>query len=106
MAWLLLIIAGLCEIVWAVGLKEAIGFTRPWVTVITVVAMIASVVLLGIAMKSLPVGTSYAIWVGVGAVGTAAGFRLVEAVGGRRVPLAASRGCAPHRRGRRYDPRL
>lgn len=72
MAWLLLIIAGLCEIVWAVGLKEAIGFTRPWVTVITVVAMIASVVLLGIAMKSLPVGTSYAIWVGVGAVGTAA----------------------------------
>jgi quaternary ammonium compound-resistance protein SugE len=71
MAWLLLIIAGLCEIVWAIGLKYADGFTRLWPSVITVVAMLVSIVLLGYAMKSLPVGTSYAVWVGVGAVGTA-----------------------------------
>ncbi|HKS55019.1 MAG TPA: quaternary ammonium compound efflux SMR transporter SugE [Steroidobacteraceae bacterium] len=71
MAWILLIVAGLCEIVWAIGLKYAEGFTRVWPSVITVVAMLVSIVLLGIAMKSLPVGTSYAVWVGVGAVGTA-----------------------------------
>jgi quaternary ammonium compound-resistance protein SugE len=71
MAWLLLIVAGLCEIVWAIGLKYAEGFTRFWPSVITVVAMLVSIVLLGYAMKSLPVGTSYAVWVGVGAVGTA-----------------------------------
>lgn len=72
MAWLLLLIAGLLEIVWAVGLKQTGGFTRPWPTVITLTAMVASVVLLGIAMKTLPMGTSYAVWVGIGAVGTAA----------------------------------
>jgi quaternary ammonium compound-resistance protein SugE len=71
MAWLLLIIAGSCEIVWAIGLKYADGFTRFWPSVITVVAMLVSIVLLGLAMKSLPVGTSYAVWVGIGAVGTA-----------------------------------
>lgn len=71
MAWLLLIIAGLCEIVWAIGLKYADGFTRFWPSVITLAAMLVSIVLLGYAMKSLPVGTSYAVWVGVGAVGTA-----------------------------------
>ena len=71
MAWLLLIVAGLCEIVWAIGLKYAEGFTRFWPSVITVVAMLVSNFLLGFAMKSLPVGTSYAVWVGVGAVGTA-----------------------------------
>lgn len=72
MAWLLLVIAGLCEIVWAIGLKYTAGFTRLWPTVMTVTAMVVSIVLLGIAMKSLPVGTSYAVWVGIGAVGTAA----------------------------------
>jgi quaternary ammonium compound-resistance protein SugE len=72
MAWLLLVIAGLLEVVWAVGLKQTEGLTRFWPTVITLSAMIASVVLLGIAMKSLPVGTSYAVWVGIGAIGTAA----------------------------------
>ena len=72
MAWLLLIIAGLCEIVWAIGLKYAQGFTRFWPSVMTIVAMLVSIVLLGYAMKSLPVGTSYAVWVGIGAVGTAA----------------------------------
>ena len=71
MAWLLLIVAGLCEIVWAIGLKYAEGFTRFWPSLVTVVAMLVSIVLLGFAMKSLPVGTSYAVWVGVGAVGTA-----------------------------------
>lgn len=71
MAWLLLIVAGLCEIVWAIGLKYAEGFTRLWPSVATVVAMLVSIVLLGYAMKSLPVGTSYAVWVGIGAVGTA-----------------------------------
>ena len=71
MAWLLLVVAGMFEVGWAIGLKYAEGFTRLWPSVFTVAAMIASVALLGIAMKSLPVGTSYAVWVGVGAVGTA-----------------------------------
>ncbi len=71
MAWILLLIAGLLEVGWAIGLKYTEGFTKVWPSVFTLTAMTASVVLLGIAMKSLPVGTSYAIWVGVGAVGTA-----------------------------------
>lgn len=71
MAWLLLVLAGLFEIGWAIGLKYTDGFTRFWPSVGTAAAMVISVVLLGIAMKSLPVGTSYAVWVGVGAVGTA-----------------------------------
>lgn len=71
MAWLLLVLAGLFEVGWAIGLKYTDGFTRLWPTVGTIVAMIISLGLLGIAMKSLPVGTSYAVWVGVGAVGTA-----------------------------------
>jgi len=71
MAWLLLLVAGLLEIGWAIGLKYTEGFTRLWPSVFTGTAMVASVVLLGIAMKSLPVGTSYAVWVGIGAVGTA-----------------------------------
>jgi quaternary ammonium compound-resistance protein SugE len=71
MPWLLLVLAGLFEVGWAIGLKYTDGFTRPWPTIATVLAMVASLGLLGIAMKSLPVGTSYAVWVGVGAVGTA-----------------------------------
>jgi quaternary ammonium compound-resistance protein SugE len=71
MAWLLLVLAGLFEVGWAIGLKYTDGFTRLWPTVGTVLAMIISLGLLGMAMKSLPVGTSYAVWVGVGAVGTA-----------------------------------
>lgn len=71
MNWFLLVLAGLFEIGWAIGLKYTEGFTRVWPTVGTVGAMIVSLALLGIAMKSLPVGTAYAIWVGVGAVGTA-----------------------------------
>ena len=72
MSWILLVLAGLLEIGWAIGLKYTEGFTRLWPTVGTVAAMITSIVLLGIAMKQLPVGTAYAVWVGIGAVGTAA----------------------------------
>ena len=65
------VVAGLLEVGWAIGLKYTEGFTRLWPTVGTVTAMVLSVGLLGVAMKSLPVGTAYAVWVGVGAVGTA-----------------------------------
>ena len=71
MPWILLLLAGLLEVGWAIGLKYTEGFTKLWPSVGTIVAMIASLGLLGLAMKSLPVGTSYAVWVGVGAVGTA-----------------------------------
>ena len=71
MPWMLLIVAGLLEVGWAIGLKSTEGFTRLWPSVFTLLAMTLSVLLLGVAMKSLPVGTSYAVWVGVGAVGTA-----------------------------------
>ena len=71
MAWLVLFVAGLCEIGWAVGLKYTEGFSRPVPSVLTVGAMVVSLVLLGIALKTLPVGTGYAVWTGIGAVGTA-----------------------------------
>jgi quaternary ammonium compound-resistance protein SugE len=70
MPWILLVLAGLFEVGWAIGLKYTDGFTKTWPTIGTVAAMAISLGLLGIAMKSLPVGTAYAIWVGVGAVGT------------------------------------
>ncbi|HQR77778.1 MAG TPA: quaternary ammonium compound efflux SMR transporter SugE [Burkholderiaceae bacterium] len=70
MAWAILVVAGLFEVGWAIGLKYTDGFTRPWPTTWTVLAMVISLWLLGFAMKSLPVGTAYAVWVGVGAVGT------------------------------------
>ena len=71
MAWIYLTIAGLFEVGWAIGLKYTEGFTRLLPSLWTVASMIISIVLLGVAMKTLPVGTSYAVWVGVGAVGTA-----------------------------------
>ena len=71
MPWLILLLAGIFEIGWAIGLKYTDGFTRPWPTLGTIAAMAVSLGLLGVAMKSLPVGTAYAVWVGVGAVGTA-----------------------------------
>jgi quaternary ammonium compound-resistance protein SugE len=71
MDWILLLIAGLFEVAWAIGLKYSDGFTRFWPAAGTLVAMILSVVLLGAAMKTLPVGTAYAVWVGIGAAGTA-----------------------------------
>lgn len=70
MDWMLLAIAGLFETGWAIGLKYTEGFTRPWPTLWTILSMLASLWLLGIAMKSLPVATAYAVWVGIGAVGT------------------------------------
>ena len=70
MAWFLLFIAGLFEIGWAIGLKYTEGFTRLVPTVLTAASMTASVVLLGLSMKSLPLGTAYAVWTGIGTVGT------------------------------------
>lgn len=70
MSWTYLFIAGLLEVGWAIGLKYTEGFTRPLPTLATALAMIASVVLLGIAMRDLPVGTAYAVWTGIGALGT------------------------------------
>ena len=70
MAWLILSVAGLLEIGWAVGLKYTDGFTRPLPTVLTVSAMVVSMFLLGIAVRTLPVGTAYAVWTGIGTVGT------------------------------------
>jgi quaternary ammonium compound-resistance protein SugE len=72
MAWLIVIVAGLFEVGWAIGLKYTDGFTRPWPTTATLVAMVVSVWLLSIGMQTLPVGTAYSVWVGVGAIGTVA----------------------------------
>lgn len=71
MAWFILLVAGLLEVGWAIGLKYTEGFTKPLPTVLTVLAMGASVGLLGLALRTLPVGTAYAVWTGIGAVGTA-----------------------------------
>lgn len=71
MNWIILFIAGLFEVGWAIGLKYTDGFSRFWPTVWTAISMLISIWLLGVAMKTLPVGTAYAIWVGVGAIGTA-----------------------------------
>lgn len=70
MAWVILVVAGLFEVGWAIGLKYSAGFTRLWPTVWTGLAMLCSLGLLGLAMRSLPLGTAYSVWVGVGAVGT------------------------------------
>lgn len=71
MNWVILLVAGLFEIAWAIGLKYSDGFTKLWPTVGTIFSLVASFLLLGIALKTLPVGTAYAIWVGIGSVGTA-----------------------------------
>jgi len=72
MAWLILMVAGLAEVGWAVGLKYTQGFTRPMPTALTVIAMVLSLWLLGLAVRTLPLGTAYAIWTGIGTVGTVA----------------------------------
>jgi quaternary ammonium compound-resistance protein SugE len=72
MAWFMLFIAGLMEVGWAIGLKYTEGFTRLVPSVLTLAAMLISIILLGLALKTLPVGTAYAVWTGIGAVGTAA----------------------------------
>ncbi len=71
MAWWLLVVAGLLEVCWAVGLKYTEGFTRPLPSVLTVAAIVASMGLLGVAARELPIGTAYAVWVGIGAFGAA-----------------------------------
>jgi quaternary ammonium compound-resistance protein SugE len=71
MDWILLLVAGLLEIGWAIGLKYTEGFTRLWPSVWTAGAMVASIVLLALALKTIPVGTGYAVWTGIGAAGTA-----------------------------------
>ena len=72
MAWAILFVAGLMEIGWAIGLKYTEGFSRLVPSVLTLACMLASIVLLGLAVKTLPIGTAYAVWTGIGAVGTAA----------------------------------
>ncbi|MDT3337454.1 quaternary ammonium compound efflux SMR transporter SugE [Shewanella sp. SP1S1-7] len=71
MSWFLLVLAGLFEIGWAIGLKYTEGFTRLWPSIFTVASMAVSVLLLGLAVKQLPIGTAYGVWVGIGAMGTA-----------------------------------
>jgi quaternary ammonium compound-resistance protein SugE len=71
MAWTLLFMAGVCEIGWAIGLKYTDGFSRLWPSLATLTMMLVSIVLLAIALKQIPVGTGYAVWTGIGAVGTA-----------------------------------
>lgn len=71
MAWVALFVAGVLEIAWAVGLKYTNGFTRLWPTVGTAIALVASFALLGLAARTLPIGTAYAVWTGIGAAGTA-----------------------------------
>lgn len=71
MAWIVLFIAGMFEIGWAVGLKYSDGFTRPMPTLLTALSLIVSMVLLGMAVRTLPLGTAYAVWTGIGTVGTA-----------------------------------
>ena len=71
MAWAVLFAAGLLEIGWAIGLKYTDGFSRPWPSTLTIASMVASVALLSWSLKTLPVGTAYAVWTGIGAVGTA-----------------------------------
>ncbi len=71
MSWAVLFVAGLLEVGWAVGLKYTNGFTRLWPTVFTGVALVASMGLLGVALRTLPLGTAYAVWTGIGSVGTA-----------------------------------
>ena len=69
MAWFILIVAGILEVVWAVSMKQSDGFSRLWPSLVTLAAMLASVGLLALAMRSLPLGTAYVVWTGIGAVG-------------------------------------
>jgi quaternary ammonium compound-resistance protein SugE len=85
--WVLILLAGLLETGWALGLKYSDGFSRPWASAATVVAALASFYLASVAMRDIPVGTAYAVWVGIGAVGTAvaAVFLFGEAVTAMRI---------------------
>lgn len=77
MSWFLLVVAGLLEVGWSLGLKLSQGFTRPLASILTGAAIVASMVLLGIAARDLPIGTAYAVWVGIGAAGAAIGGMLL-----------------------------
>lgn len=79
MSWLVLVVAGALEVVWALGLKYSEGFSRAVPSAVTVAAMVASMGLLGFAVRTLPIGTAYAVWVGIGAAGTAIGGMLLFA---------------------------
>lgn len=70
-AWVILVLAGLCEVAWAVGLKYTEGFTRLWPSLATIAAILLSLGLLGVALRHLPLGTAYAVWTGIGTLGTA-----------------------------------
>lgn len=70
MSWIILLLAGLLEVAWAIGLKQSAGFTKLWPSVFTAVTMAASMALLGLALRELPLGTAYAVWTGIGTVGT------------------------------------
>jgi quaternary ammonium compound-resistance protein SugE len=87
MAWLVLLVAGLLEVVWSLGLKYTQGFTKPVPSAITIAAIVASMVLLERATRSLPIGTAYAVWVGIGAVGAAIGGIVLfgEPISARRI---------------------
>lgn len=91
MAWFLLFLAGLFEVVWALGLKYTVGFTRPLPTLVTVLALAVSFVLLTLAARTLPIGTAYAVWVGIGAVGAVIGGAVLfdEPLAPLRVALLA-----------------
>ena len=91
MSWFFLVVAGLLEIAWAIGLKFTHGFTRPWPSALTIGAIVASLWLLGLAAKTLPIGTAYAVWVCIGAVGTTLGgmWLLGEPVSASRLSLLA-----------------
>lgn len=78
MNWILLLVAGLLEVGWAVGLKYTAGFTRLWPSVFTLVTMAGSVGMLGLALRTLPLGTAYAVWTGIGTVGTAVAGMLLQ----------------------------
>src|SRR3546814_20395011 len=114
MAWIYLTIAGIFEVVWAFSMKQSDGFTRPGPTAITIVAMIVSFALLALSMKSLPLGTAYTIWTGIGAAGAflVGVFILEDPANGLRIParlldlrgvhlikLASHARAAPHRFG-------
>ena len=91
MAWIILVLAGLLEIGWAIGLKYSAGFTRLVPSVLTAVSMVGSVVMLGLALRTLPLGTAYAIWTGIGTVGTAIFGMMVlgEPAGAARIACIA-----------------
>jgi quaternary ammonium compound-resistance protein SugE len=71
MSWIILVLAGFLEIAWAIGLKYTEGFTKPWPSLFTLIALALSIYLLAVATRSLPIGTAYSVWVGIGACGTA-----------------------------------